>query len=104
MAHSPPLNLPLIVSSKAYPTVDSQNARLVTALGNLCSATERLPTSAVLSAGLEKCENIAVASGGLTDVWRGEWGGLRVAIRAFRISHDHDLKKAKAVRSSTQPA
>ena len=60
--------------------------------------TERLPTPAVLSAGLEKRGNIAVASGGLTDVWRGQFNGIQVAIKAFRIYPAQNLKEAKEVR------
>ena len=76
----------------------------MTTLGNVCSTTGQLPTSAVLSAGLEKRGNIAVASrlGGLNDVWRGDWGGKQVAIRVLRICPGQDLKEAKAVRA--QPA
>ena len=67
------------------------------ALGNLCSAIQRLPTSAVLSTGLEKRGNIAVASGGFTDIWRGDLGDLRVGIKAFRIYPAQNLKEAKEV-------
>ena len=69
----------------------------MTALGNLCSAIERLPTSAVLKAGLEKRDTIAVASGGFTDIWRGEHGGAQVAIKAFRIYPVQNLKETKEV-------
>ena len=72
------------------------------ALGNLCSAIRQLPTSAVLSTGLEKRGNIAVASGGFTDIWRGNLGDLRVAIKAFQIYPAQNLKEAKEV--SMQPA
>ena len=68
----------------------------------MCSVTEQLPTSAVLSAGLEKRGNIAVASGGLTDVWRGEYGGTQVAIKAFRIYPAQNLKEAKEVRIQSE--
>ena len=84
--------------SKAYPTLDSQNAKHITALGNLCSATLRLTTSAILSEGLEKRGNIAVASGGLTDIWKGGLGRTQVAIKAFRIYPAQNLKEAKEVR------
>ena len=73
----------------------------MTALGNVCSITERLPTSAVLSTGLVKRGNIAVASGGLTDVWRGEYGGTQVAMKAFRIYPPQKLKEAKEVRTQS---
>ena len=82
---------------KAYPTLDSQNAKILSTLGNLCSATVLLPISAVLSTGLEKRGNIAVASGGLTDIWKGVLGDSRVAIKAFRIYPAQNLKEAKEV-------
>jgi hypothetical protein len=40
---------------------------------------------------------MAVASGGLTDVWRGDLSDLRVAIKAFRIYPLQNLKEAKEV-------
>ena len=82
---------------KAYPTIDSFNIKFITALGDVCSATERLPTSAVVSTGLVKRGTIAVASGGFTDVWRGEYNGAQVAIKAFRIYPAQNLKEAKEV-------
>jgi len=88
---------PSIISTKAYPTIHSPDVKPVITLGDLCSATERLPTSALLSTGLEKRGNIAVASGGFTDVWRGEYYATQVAIKAFRIYPAQDLKEAKKV-------
>ncbi|KAF9647761.1 kinase-like protein [Thelephora ganbajun] len=82
---------------QAYSTLGSQNARSVTALGNLCSAIGQLPTSAVLSTGPEERGNIAVASGGLTDIWRGDLGGAPVAIKAFRIYPAQNLKEVKEI-------
>ena len=67
------------------------------ALGDVCSAIQRLPTSAVLSTGLQKRDKIAVASGGFTDIWRGDLGDIRVAIKAFRIYPAQNLKEAKEV-------
>jgi hypothetical protein len=83
--------------AKAYPTYDLQNAKYIIGLGNACSAALRLPSSAVLSTGLEKRGTMAVASGGFTDVWRGGLGDLRVAIKAFRIYPAQNLKEAKEV-------
>ena len=51
----------------------------------------------MLSAGLEKRGNIVVASGGFTDIWRGEYHGAQVAIKAFRIYPAQNLKEAKEV-------
>ena len=84
--------------SQAYPTLDSQNAKYIIALGNLCSAILRLPTSAILSEGLKKQGIIAVASGGLTDIWKGGLGRTQVAVKAFRIYPAQNLKEAKEVR------
>ena len=89
--------LPSVIFAKAYTTIGSPDAKFIIALGGVCSATERLPTSALLSAGLEKRGNIAVASGGFTDVWRGEYYAMPVAIKAFRIYPAQNLKEAKEV-------
>ena len=64
----------------------------------MCSAIKRLPTSAVLSDGLNKQGDIAVASGGSTDIWRGDHHGEQVAIKAFRIHPAQKLREAKEVR------
>lgn len=63
----------------------------------MASTTERLPASIVLSAGLEKRGEIAVATGGFTDIWRGEYRGKQVSIKALRIYSPLDLKEAKDV-------
>ena len=52
----------------------------------------------MLSVGLKKHSNTAAASGGLTDVWRGEYNGMQVAIKAFRTYPAQNLKEAKEVR------
>lgn len=76
-------------------TLDSQNAESIATLGDICCAIERLPTAAVLS-GLKKHGNIPVASGGFTDIWQGELGDARVAVKAFRL-HAQNLKEAKKI-------
>ena len=63
----------------------------------MCSAIERLPTSAVLSDGLNRQGDIAVASGGSTDIWRGDHCGEQVAIKTFRIHPAQKLREAKEV-------
>lgn len=87
---------------KAYTAVDSRTVKAINALGDVCSATERLPSSAILAAGLEKRSAIAVATGGITDIWRGEHYGSPVAIKAFRIYPAQNLKAGKKV--SIRPA
>jgi len=56
---------------------------------------ESLPASTVLSAGLTKRGSLAIASGGLGDVWEGEHQGSRVAIKALRTYSN--LEQAKEV-------
>ena len=58
---------------------------------------ERLPTSAVLTTGLKQRGTMALASGGLTDIWRGDLDDTQVAIKAFRIYPARSLKEAKEV-------
>ena len=89
-------NVPLF--TKAYPTADPQNAALLTTLGEVCSTIEKLPASATISVGLRKIGNGAIASGGLRDVFPGEYGGKRVAIEVFRIYSGERLREAKKVR------
>ena len=84
-------------SAKAYPTVDLQDAKFITTLGNVCSTIERLPASAVLSAELEECGTTAVASGGFTDIWRGKYHNAPAAIKTFRAYPPKNLKEAKKV-------
>ena len=86
-----------LISAKAYPTVDPRNAKLVIALGDVCSATERFPTSAVLSTGLKKRGNTAVRSREFTDIWRGYYYIKQVAIKAFRINPVQISKETKEV-------
>lgn len=94
-----PWNLPSVVSGKVYPTVGPQTAKYISALGNVCSITVQLPTSAILSTGLKKRGEDAVASGGLADMWRGKYRSREVAIKAFRVYKQSD--RVKKVR--TQP-
>jgi hypothetical protein len=57
----------------------------------------QLPTSAILSEGLKKRGNTAVASGGLADIWRGKYRGREVAIKAFRVyKQSENVKKVRA--------
>ena len=85
------------ISTKAYPTLNPQNSKHINSLGNLCGAVQLLPTSAVISTGLKKRGAMALASGGLTDIWRGVLDDTQVAIKAFRIYPAPNLKDAKKV-------
>ena len=69
-------------------------------LGSVCSIIEQLPTSIMLSSGLEKLGTRPFGSGGLmTDTWQGKYNDAAVAIIAFR-GYDglqDDAKKVKKV-------
>lgn len=94
----PPLDDDLDV--KAIGPTDSrtpQNLALLNALGSICSTTAQLPHTAIISDGLEKTGDIAVASGGFTDTWRGRYETKVVALKAFRTYPSQDLKEAKKV-------
>ena len=80
----------------------TQNAASLRALGSICSATTQLPHTTILSDGLKKCGNIAVASGGFTDIWRGSYRAKDVALKAFRTYPIQDLKEAEKVRRTTR--
>jgi len=68
------------------------------ALGSICSVTTQLPNTTILSDGLERCGDIAVASGGFTDTWRGRHRMNNVALKAFRTYPVQDLMEAEKVR------
>jgi hypothetical protein len=95
------LDLPSIVFTKAYPTVDPQNTTFITALGAVCSAILQLPTSATLPARFEELSDAPTGSGGLADIWRGKSRGGQVAIKAFRL-YKHS-EKVKEVRIQSAP-
>jgi hypothetical protein len=73
-------------------------------LGELCSAIGWLPTSVVVSEGLEICAEAPFGSGGFAEIWRGrlkeaegDSNGRLVAIKAFRIYPTEGLKEIKEV-------
>jgi len=74
-----------------------QDVKLLQAFSSICSATIQLPRTLILSDGLKKCGDIAVASGGFTDIWHGSYFKGNVAIKAFRTYPAQDLKEAKKI-------
>ena len=94
-------NLWLNTSPKAYPTIDRETVKYVRILGRACSDIVQLPASVVISGKLDINGDIAVASGGLTDFWRGKLSdstdGSLVAIKAFRTYPPTELNKVKRV-------
>jgi len=71
---------------QAAPTVLERDTRFVATLGDIYSNILQLPNSIGSLQRLEKRGEIAVASGGTTDIWRGVWNNQHVAFKAFRIS------------------
>ena len=53
----------------------------------------------ILPNGLDRCGDIAVASGGFTDTWRGRYKTTTVALKAFRTYPSQDLKEVKKARA-----
>ena len=75
-----------------------EDTKFVATLGDIYSNTSLLPNSTGSLQGLEKRGEIAVASGGTTDIWRGTWNNQRqVAFKAFRIYPRQDLHEAKKI-------
>ena len=75
--------------------VTKADAKFVAKLGNICSAISQLPNSTGSIQGLNKSRDLAFATGGRTDTWRGDWGGKPVACKVFRVFSRNDLPKAK---------
>jgi hypothetical protein len=82
---------------QAAPTDLAKDTKFVAALGDISSDTGLLPNSVGLLRGLEKRGEIAVASGGTTDIWRGFLNDKQVALKTFRIYPPQDLQEAKKV-------
>ena len=80
---------------QAAPTDLAKDTKFVAALGGISSDIGLLPNSVGLLQGLEKRGEIAVASGGTTDTWRGSLNNNQVALKAFRIYPPQDLQEAK---------
>jgi len=82
---------------QAAPVVLVKDTESVATLGDISSNTLLLPSSIGSLKGLEKRGEIAVASGGIADTWRGSWNNQQVAFKAFRIYPPHDLQEAKKI-------
>ena len=92
------LTIPIInYHEQAAPTDLTKDTKLVAALGEISSDTGLLPNSLGSLQGLEKRGEIAVASGGATDIWRGILNNKPVAFKAFRIYPPQDLQEAKKI-------
>ena len=88
---------------QAAPTEYTRDAKPVVVLGEICSDTGLLPNSIGSLQGLKKLGEIAVASGGTTDTWRGVLDNKQVALKAFRIYTPQDLREAKKILWKSVP-
>lgn len=87
----------LTLFTKVYQNVDAQDKDFIAPFGIFCRATKQFPPPVSLSAELSKSDDIAVASAGLTDIWRGRLRGACVAIKAFRAYPAQNLEEAEEV-------
>lgn len=69
--------------------------RSVRILRRLCGLQIILPRSCILSDNISKEGDIAFASGGFADVWRGRHNGNVVCVKAFRAYTAENLAKIK---------
>ena len=82
---------------QAAPSALIKDTKFVTILGDISSDILMLPRSVGSLQGLEKSGEIAVGSGGNTDVWRGIWNDKPVAFKAFRVYPPQSLLEAKKI-------
>ena len=73
--------------------------RSVRILRGLCGLQIILPRSCILSDNISKEGDIAFASGGFADVWKGRHNGNVVCVKAFRAYTAENLAKIKQVCS-----
>jgi len=67
-------------------------------LRRVCVSQTMLPRSCILSNDISKEGDIAFASRGFADVWKGRHNGNPVCMKAFRINTGAGLSKIKQVR------
>ena len=68
-------------------------------LQRVCGSQTILPRSCILSDNISKEGDIAFASGGFADVWKGRHNGNRVCIKTFRPCTTVNLSRIKQVCS-----
>lgn len=84
---------------KAFPILNPENIRYLTVLGDICALINRVPAFVAITTGLETFEVIPDTSGGLMEVWHGEYGRMRVAVKVFRTYPDGPMRDATKVRA-----
>ena len=82
---------------QAAPTALVKDTKFMATLGIISSDILLLPKSTGSLQGLKRRGEIAIVSGGTTDIWQGTWDGQRVAFKAFRIYPPQNLPEAKRI-------
>jgi hypothetical protein len=82
------------------PVTDGLFRRCLRRLRQICGHHNILPSSHIVSAGLETTSEHAIAYGGFADVWEGALGDEKVCIKVLRgfNTYANNPKKGAAVR------
>ena len=68
-----------------------------TVLRRLCGAFGKLPRSCLINEDFKTKEEIPFATRGYTDLWKRDWNGRKVAVKALRFGPDDDRSKTTKV-------
>ena len=76
-----------------------------TVLRRLCGTFGKLPRSCLISEDFKLQEEMPFATRGYTDLWKRDWNGRKVAVKALRFGPDDDRSKTTkvAISSVSQP-
>jgi len=66
-------------------------------LRRLCGTFGRLPSSCLINEDFKTQEEIPFATRGYTDLWKRDWNGGKVAVKALRFAPDDDRNKTTKV-------
>ena len=69
----------------------------LTLLRRLCGTFGRLPRSCLINEDFKTREEIPFATRGYTDLWKRDWNGRKVAVKALRFGPDDDRSKTTKV-------
>ena len=73
-----------------------------TMLRRLCGTIRILPNSCLIKEDFKAHEEVPFATRGYTDLWKREWKGRKVAVKALRFAPDDDRGKTTRVAVSLQ--
>jgi hypothetical protein len=91
---------PQLIPAQAFEAPNMEldlRRKSVRILRRVCGSETILPRSCILSENISKEGDIAFASGGFADVWKGRHNGKLVCIKAFRAYTAENLSKIKQV-------